>query len=202
MGISNVKSTKVMILLIDCGYSAIDSLKELIDQYIDVHRISIYDVDLAEIKELSPAGIVISSAQLSVHEIDTISYQDQIKKLLELELPILGIGIGHHLIGLCFGAQTAYEPYKNESIEIGILGDDPLFDKLPIDLELIEDHAGTISIPPGFELLASSDVSINEAMKKKDNPIYGVQFIPELSGNYGAIIMDNFVNISIQKNAH
>ena len=62
----------------------------------------------------------------------------------------------------------------------------------------MEDHVGTISIPADFQLLASSDQSINESMTHRTKPFYGVQFIPELSGNYGAIVIENFVNISLK----
>ncbi|MEX1191372.1 MAG: hypothetical protein WEA99_05310 [Brumimicrobium sp.] len=186
-----------MILLVDCGYKFIHRLEDLIDQYVDLKTVSIFDIDESSIDE-NIKGIIISSAHLSVHESNTDNYQKKIDLLLKLELPILGIGVGHHFLGLCFQALPAYQPYINELVEIGLIEETSLFDKLPPDLELMEDHAGTISIPQNFKLLASSDSSINEAMMHTTKPIYGVQFIPELSGNYGAIIIENFVNISLQ----
>ena len=35
-------------------------------------------------------------------------------------------------------------------------------------------------------------------MQHKELPIFGVQFLPERSGNQGAIIIENFVNISLR----
>lgn len=186
-----------MVLIIDCGYKYIHRLEDLVDQYIDFKTIAIFDFEIDQIPE-GTKGIIISNAQVSVHETNTENYQVKIKPIFDLNLPVLGIGVGHHLLGLCFDALTAYQPYTNELTEVGIFEDIPLFDKLPQDVSLMEDHAGTISIPPSFKLLASSDRSINEAMKHNDKPFYGVQFIPELSGNYGAIVIENFVNISVK----
>lgn len=184
-----------MVLIIDCGYKYIYRLEELVDQYIDFKTVAIFDFEIDQIPK-DTKGIILSNAQVSVHETNTENYQTKIKEIFKLEIPVLGIGFGHHLLGLCFDALTAYQPYTNELTEIGILEDTTIFDKLPLDVSLMEDHAGTISIPPNFKLLASSDRSINEAMKHNDKPYYGVQFIPELSGNLGAIVIENFVNIS------
>ncbi|WP_107037828.1 glutamine amidotransferase-related protein [Brumimicrobium mesophilum] len=188
-----------MILIVDCGYSSIYKLEDLVDQYSDFKTISIYDITLKEIQKLDLKGAIISHAHLSINETNVEKYIEKIEEVFKLEIPVLGIGVGHHLLGVCFNARPAYEPYRNELVDIGILQTEGIFDKLPNEVQLIKDNAGTISIPPGFQLLASSDYSINEAMKKHDKPIYGVQFLLEVSGNFGAVIMDNFVNICMPK---
>ena len=188
-----------MILIVDCGYTSIYKLEDLVDQYSDYKTISIYDIEFEKIQRLDLKGVVISHAHISINETNVEKYIEKIQAVLKLDIPVLGIGVGHHLLGVCFEARPSYEPYRNELIEIGILETEDLFDKLPDEIQLIKDNAGTISIPPGFQLLASSDYSINEAMKKNDKPIYGVQFLPEVSGNFGAVIMDNFVNICLRK---
>ena len=71
-----------------------------------------------------------------------------------------------------------------------------LFQKLPTVFEVMEDHCESISIPEGFELLASSDECINEAMQHKEKKIYGLQFHSEVSGNFGRVIIENFVNFA------
>lgn len=188
-----------MIIIVDCGYSSIYKLEDLVDQYSDYKTLSIYDIDIDKLQELNPNGAIISHSHISVNETNVDKYIEKILEVFKLEIPVLGIGVGHHLIGMCFDARPAYEPYRNELVEIGLFDSEGLFDKLPNEVQLIKDNAGTISIPPGFQLLASSDYSINEAMKKHDKPIYGIQFIPEVSGNLGAVIMDNFVNICLHK---
>jgi GMP synthase (glutamine-hydrolysing) len=82
-------------------------------------------------------------------------------------------------------------------LEIEVVTESLLFEKLPTVFDVMEDHCESISIPVGFELLASSDECINEAMQHKNKMIYGLQFHPEVSGNFGRVIIENFVNCSI-----
>jgi GMP synthase (glutamine-hydrolysing) len=58
-----------------------------------------------------------------------------------------------------------------------------------------EDHCESISIPEEFELVANSDECINEVMQHEKKSLYGVQFHPEVSGNHGAIIFENFIQL-------
>lgn len=186
-----------MILVIDIGYQQIYRLTETIDLYEDFKIISLYDFTKEVVEEMKPQAIIISHGSITVNDISVDKYLEQLKPLIDCNIPILGIGAGHHLLGLLFDSQSVYAPYVNDVIVVGIIEtEDPLFNKLPLDFEVATDHSSSISIPPGFLLLASSDGSINEVMKHKEQPIYGVQFLPERSGNYGAIIIENFVEIS------
>ncbi|MNY69021.1 GMP synthase [glutamine-hydrolyzing] [compost metagenome] len=59
----------------------------------------------------------------------------------------------------------------------------------------MEDHCEAVSIPKDFVHIAVSDATVNEGMMHQNKPFYGVQFHPEVSGNHGAIILENFVHI-------
>lgn len=185
-----------MVFIIDCGYEQIYKLEELVDRYIDYKTIPLFDFSMEIFGEHVPKAFIISHAYIPIIEKDHEEYLKKIREILDYNLPTLGIGFGHQIIGMAYNAQASYAPFKNGLIDIGVLEEDLLFNKLPIDIQMIKDNAGAISIPPGFQLLASSDYSINEAMKKRDARIYGVQFLPELSGLQGAVIMENFVDIS------
>ncbi len=186
-----------MILVIDIGYQQIYRLTDTIDLYEDFEVVSLYDFDEEKLEALKPQAVIISHGPIAVNDVPVEKYLEQLAPLKKCEVPIIGIGAGHHLLGLLFNSQAVYAPYINDIITIGVIEiDDPLFNKLPLDIEVSTDHSSSISIPPDFLLLASSDGSINEVMKHKDKPIYGVQFLPERSGNYGAIIIENFVEIS------
>ena len=186
-----------MILVVNIGYDQIYKLTDLIDIYIDVKIIPIFDIEEEHVINDDVSGVIISTGSISVHDQSTELYLKKLSFLKEMNIPILGIGAGHHLLGLLFGSQTVYSPYVNNVVTVGIVEEeDTLFSKLPLEIEMSKEHAGSISIPPDFMLLASSDGSINEAMKHKDLPLYGIQFLPERSGNFGAIIIENFVEIS------
>jgi GMP synthase (glutamine-hydrolysing) len=190
-----------MILIVDIGYAQIYRLKESIDYLDDFEVVPVFDFDEAYLQKIKPNGVIISHGSIAVNDSNTDRYLSQLEVLKELNIPILGIGSGHHLLGLLFDAQPSYFPYTNTSIIVGLINEtEPLFDKLPLEFEVIIDHSSSVSVAPGFELLASSDSCINEAMKHASLPYYGVQFLPERSGNLGAILLENFVNISLERN--
>jgi GMP synthase (glutamine-hydrolysing) len=182
-----------MILIIDLGYEYLNRLKSLVDEFMDYKVISLFDITEKDL--LNVNGIILTSAQMTF-ETDTVqNYIDKLSFLKNTDKPLLGIGIGHHLTGLLFDAQIAYQAFRNKIEMVSVLYDDKLFDKLPEDIDVSVKHAGTISIPPNFDLLLSSDSSINEGMKHKEKNIYGIQFLPELSGNHGRIIIQNFTSL-------
>jgi len=111
------------------------------------------------------------------------------------KLPVLGICFGHQLIGLLFGASASRMREDRDWQTVEAFEDCILFNRLPDEVEMMEDHCETISIPPGFQHIASSDACINEVMQHKTREIYGVQFHPEVSGNHGNIMIENFVKI-------
>lgn len=186
-----------MLLIIDCGYKYIHQLQRIVDDYEDAETIAIYDLNPEKLGAYQ--GIIISSAQITVENNSFGKYLEKLMPILATDLPILGIGIGHHLLGLLHQALPSYQSYTYDFQKIAIIADSPLFDRLPLDIEMMADHAGTISIPPGFNLLASSDKSINESMQHTEKPYFGVQFLPELSGNHGGLIIENFIKITQEK---
>lgn len=188
-----------MILIVDLGYEYIDKLEGLVDEFMDFKTVKIHDLSPEKMSKVK--GVIVSSAQMAIQMDTAQNYIDKLNVLKECDIPVLGVGLGHHFLGLVFGAQVAYQPFRNDAETISIFFDDPLFDKLPEETAMVFKHSGTISIPPNFELLASSDSSINEAMRFKGRWIYGVQFLPELSGNHGRIIIENFIYLS-EKNSN
>jgi GMP synthase (glutamine-hydrolysing) len=63
----------------------------------------------------------------------------------------------------------------------------------------MEDHCEAISIPANFIHVAVSDACVNEAMMHQTKSLFGVQFHPEVSGNHGRVIIENFVHICQQQ---
>jgi GMP synthase (glutamine-hydrolysing) len=186
-----------MILIIDCGSKKTPYIEEAVDLQMDFKTLGINDFlekDLDGIK-----GVIVSGAPILVTEIDMEPFMNRMKVLKETHLPVLGICFGHQLLGLLHGAYASRQKEDRDWQEIEVLEDCPLFDKLPSQFEMMEDHCESISVPKGFKLVATSDACVNEAMMHLEKPLYGVQFHPEVSGNLGTTLIENFVDICIKQ---
>lgn len=186
-----------MILLLNCGSSKTRFIEEIIDEFDDFRTIPLFDFTENDLEQVN--GIVISGAPILVTEQDISAYLSKLTWIKTTCLPVLGICFGHQLIGITFGSFASRMKEDRDWQLIDVIEECPLFDKLPSEFEMMEDHCETISIPPVFKLVAASDACVNEAMQHKEKPIFCVQFHPEISGNYGRIIFDNFIRLTKTK---
>ena len=185
-----------MILIIDCGSNKTRLIEDIVDNYVDFKRISLLDFEESALSNIN--GVIISGAPILITEVDTEPYLEKLKWIKETTLPVLGICFGHQLMGLLFGAFGNKMKACRDWEEIEVFEESDLFLRLPIELEMMEDHCESISIPPEFKLVASSDACINEAMEHNERKLFGVQFHPEVSGNHGSVLIENFVNICLK----
>jgi len=82
--------------------------------------------NLKEIKKLSPSHIIISSGPANLKHFTL--FEKLINEFRE-QVPILGIGLGHHIIGKVFGAEIipARPLVHGKSISIHIASGNNLF---------------------------------------------------------------------------
>ncbi len=107
-----------------------------------------------------------------------------IKKVLEKEIPYIGICLGSQLLAKACGAAVMKAPVK----EIGWFdvaltleaAHDPLFQGLAGPLEVFQWHEDTFTIPDGGVLLATSAACKNQAFRYGKNA-YGLQFHVEIT---------------------
>jgi len=184
-----------MIGIIDCGCPTIKELEYLVDQFDDHTTIPLLDLD-GEPSDFD--AFIISSSSVQLADIEPDIYLDRLSFIKESNKSVLGIDFGNRLLGLLYGSYI----YKTRSINswqlIESFEDSILLDKLPYEFEMMANYTETTSVPPAFKLIASSDACITEVIEHIEKHQFGVQFLPELSGNYGAIIIDNFIR-SIKK---
>ena len=183
-----------MILVIDCGSNKTKYIEQIVDEFDDVKRIALMDFNPDELKTAN--GVILSGAPILITEVDPAPYLEKVDWIKTTDLPVLGICFGHQLIGLLFGAFASKMKEDRDWQTVEAYVDCPLFNKLPPEVEMMEDHCETISIPAGFELVASSDACVNEAMQHKKKQIFGVQFHPEVSGNHGRVVLENFFSLA------
>ena len=182
-----------MILIVDCGSSKTPFIVSALEEYCDTQCVGFHD--LTEEHAANAIGIVFSGAPLLITEIDMTKYIEHVQWIKTYKNPVLGICFGHQLLGLLYGAKGAKMREDRDWQEIEIIEDSPLFERLPDCFEMMEDHCEHISVPPEFQLIAASDACINECMQHESKAIFGVQFHPEVSGNYGYILLENFYSI-------
>ena len=117
--------------------------------------------------------------------------------LLDCRGPILGICLGHQIIGEAYGGKIKRLKHLiNKMNTVNIIERSDLFKGTPSKISVREaHHDDLLRIPSNFILLASSRATKVEAMKHVHKHIYGVQFHPEVSGTVGRKILKNFVEI-------
>jgi GMP synthase-like glutamine amidotransferase len=110
-----------------------------------------------------------------------------------LQIPALGICLGHQALGLLHGAAVFRGPEIRRPEKINIVRAHPLFEGITSETLFGEDHCEGIFLPERFLLLASSASYEVEAMVAQDKPFYSLQFHPEISGEPGKKIFHNFI---------
>lgn len=186
-----------VIVIIDCGSSKTFRIDEMVYEFYDTRVVQLADFQLSDHDDA--IGFIVSGAPILITEVDTSPYLKQLDWIKNSTRPVLGICFGHQLIGLLHDALSSRIKEDRDWQTIEILVDCPLFDRLPNEIQMMEDHCEAISIPANFVHVAVSDACVNEGMMHKEKPLYGVQFHPEVSGNHGAVLFENFVNICLNQ---
>jgi GMP synthase-like glutamine amidotransferase len=134
-------------------------------------------------------GLIFMGGPMSVNMSvnDDLAYLRQemafIRQAVARHQPILGICLGSQLIARAMGAAVR----RNSAKEIGWYGvqfapaavGDRLFDGLSRET-IFHWHGETFDLPPGAELLASSDLCRNQAFRVGEL-VYGLQFHLEVT---------------------
>ena len=141
-------------------------------------------------------GLVLSGGPLNVYENKKVNFN---KKLLSLNIPILGICFGHQIISKELGGRVKKSKFREFGLaKIKKKNNSNLtrnfFNKKGSNVVWMS-HADQVSkLPKGFKVIASSEnskLTIIENAKKK---MYGIQFHPEVTHTQkGKIILRNFI---------
>ncbi len=148
------------------------------------------------IPALTPAikGVILSGSPCSVR--DSQSPQPDLSLFLG-NVPVLGV---------CYGAQLMAHQYGGEvkpsnSREYGrarlhyVNNTNPLLQNIPAKSQVWMSHGDTITkLPPRYEIIASTDSVEVAAFQVPGQPIYGIQFHPEVTHTTeGKVLLSNFV---------
>lgn len=185
-----------MILLIDNYDSFVFNVEQYIKELTDEEVISVRNdkITLEEIRKLNPSKIVLSPGPK--HPKDSGICLEILKS--DLNVPILGICLGHQAIGLVGGAliKRLEKPFHGKTSFINVLEESPLFEGLPAKFEVMRYHSLYVDeLPSNLKPLAISDDGVIMALREVNRPVFGIQFHPEsYFTQYGKKIIENFLN--------
>jgi GMP synthase-like glutamine amidotransferase len=185
-------SRNPLVVLVDCGSAKVSALATMLESCS--LRCAVIALDEAEGRAMVGCdGAVISGGpRLFTAEpalIECFAFID------DLTVPTLGICLGHQAIALRHGAEVHLGPARRTPEPITLLTRHPLVEGLAQDTVFGQDHCEDVSLPPGFQRLGSSAHCEVEIMVAHERPLHGVQFHPEISGDPGRRLIDNFVGI-------
>jgi len=179
-----------MIVIIDCGSNKVplisDMLTTLKSKSIVIHMDHLKDIHLANCN-----GVIISGAPILLTE-KADDYLSKFDFLTSFIKPVLGICFGHQILGLQYGARIDIGTNIETFEKISLLDHANIFSGFGEICDFQEDHREFISLPNDFTLTARSESCTVEAMRHSHLPLYGVQFHPEVSGNAGKALFNNF----------
>ncbi|KAF5051961.1 GMP synthase [glutamine-hydrolyzing] [anaerobic digester metagenome] len=114
---------------------------------------------------------------------------------LDLDLPVLGICLGLHVIARRFGGTVSPGRMGGYgAVDVAIRDHDRILEGYPERIRVWASHQDEVSaVPPEFDLLAVSDICPSEAIAHRSRPLYGIQWHPEVSHSIdGRRVYENF----------
>ena len=188
-----VRQTKHFILLFSMG----SQFDHLIVQQLGKLGVFAVVADPAsitaeDVKKAAPAGIILSGGPVSVAYDEPPPFDNAI---FDLGIPTLGVCLGFQMWAKYVGAPVVLQ----EKREFGVhtfkrVNDDPLFDGVTKETQVLETHGDSVQESPALTNLGSTDNTVVAAGRK--GHLWGIQFHPEVSDTLeGAKIYDNFIKI-------
>ncbi len=147
------------------------------------------------IREISPDLMVISPGPSTP---DKAGVTVEAVREFAGKIPIFGVCLGHQAIGAAFGARisTSCRLLHGKVSEIHHQGTG-LFEGIPQSFKACRYHSLIVeegSLPPEFEVTATSDDGEIMAMRHRALPVFGVQFHPEaVLTEYGDRLIANLL---------
>ncbi len=182
------------ILIIDFGSQYTQLIGRRIREskvYSEIHP---HTISLEKIREINPAGIILSGGPMSVYDNDAPQLNNEI---FELGIPVMGICYGLHLIAKGFSGKVEPAEHREYGKAKLKFSDDKsiLFEGVN-DLSVVwMSHGDLIThLPSNFKITAFSDNSPVCAFSDETRKIFGVQFHPEVvHTTEGKKVIDNFL---------
>jgi anthranilate synthase/aminodeoxychorismate synthase-like glutamine amidotransferase len=187
-----------MVLVIDNYDSFVYNLVQYLGELGEECRVFRNDaLDLKDVENISPDFILISPGPCSPNE---AGISLSLVKKFSGKIPILGVCLGHQVIGQAFGGRVVKAPYpvhgKTSLIYHSGKG---VLSGIPSPFEATRYHSLVVekeSLPGELEVTAWSSDNLVMALSHKEHLTEGVQFHPEsILTPYGKKILANFLKM-------
>jgi GMP synthase (glutamine-hydrolysing) len=185
------------ILVLDFGGQYCHLIGRRIREHGVYSEIVPHDISPEEVAALNEKfnvkGMIFSGGPSSVYEPNAPKLHPRI---LEVDLPILGLCYGHQLLAQLTGSKVEPATCKEYGIaQVSIDKPVGVLEGLSESEKVWMSHGDTVfSPPPGFESLAHTENCPVAAFRHKTKPIYGLQWHPEvIHTEKGMRMLQNFI---------
>jgi GMP synthase (glutamine-hydrolysing) len=152
-----------------------------------------YDTSLDVIRGKKPVGVVLSGGPKSISEPGAPMCD---ARVLDIDVPVLGICYGMQLMTATLGGGVASAPQRefgHATIRVNA-GETALFTGVPPELRVWASHGDYVTAAPtGFSVVATSANAPVAAMQDQERRLYALLFHPEVAHTEsGTDILRNF----------
>lgn len=156
------------------------------------------EINIDEIAKLNPSAIILSPGPCTPNESGICL---DIVKNFKGQIPILGVCLGHQVIGQIYGGKIIKTtPMHGKVSEVIHNNNSELFLDIPTNFKVTRYHSLIIdkdSLNPDLTISCLTKDDIIMAIEDVKNKIYGVQFHPEsIASEYGKLLIKNFLKIA------
>jgi GMP synthase (glutamine-hydrolysing) len=159
-------------------------------EIISHKKIKLKDIDQAV------KGIILSGGPLNVYQINKYSFD---KKIINLNIPILGICFGHQILSKLNGGRVKQSKHREFGLANIYKKNESLLTKNFFNKQKSKkvwmSHADQVSrLPKNFKVIASSTNSKFAIVENRLKKFYGIQFHPEVTHTEnGKKLIGNFI---------
>jgi carbamoyl-phosphate synthase small subunit len=176
LGATLVARQAPRVVLIDTGFKH-NIARCLAERGLEV-TLAPHDVDLAWVCDFKPDGVLLANGPGDPENV--ASLVKLTRALLEMGIPLMGICLGHQVLGLAIGATTSRLPFGHHGANHPVK--DVRTGRVTITSQNHNFHVDAASIPPesGFAVshINLSDASV-EGLAHAKLPVFSVQYHPE-----------------------
>ena len=185
------------ILIIDFGSQFTQLIARRIREFgVFSEIISHKKINSSKIIRQNIGGIILSGGPLNVYQNNKFTFD---KKILKLNIPVLGICFGHQILSKELGGRVKRSKYREfglatiKKISNSVLTKNFFNNKNTSNVWM--SHADQVSkMPKNFKVIASSKNSKLTIIENIKDNFYGVQFHPEVTHtNNGKVLLRNFI---------